>query len=344
MFGGVACLAGCSILTSLDGLTGGERTSPGLSEAGADSGAGIADAGADASKGTDAGGRARVWRQISASGPPAQHSVRMAYDEARQKSVLFGEATWEWSGLAWARVGDGPAGTSVGLAYDSARQVTMLAGGAGTSREPWEWNGATWKATAATASGPTGFFAPALAYDRARNVLVAFGGFDTTTNIDDGNTWEWSAGSGFVKRTLLPSPPARSGHVMVYDRARSRIVLVGGGATQLLDDVWEYDGSTWSQPTPAISPPPRRAACAAFDADRGVTVVFGGRTADKAASLADTWEWNGTSWRQGPSGPPARRTCAMTFDVARNAVVMFGGSPGRKKGISLALGDTWVYE
>jgi len=76
----------------------------------------------------------------------------------------------------------------------------------------------------------------------------------------------------------------------------------------------------------------------------GVTVVFGGRNADKFLALADTWEWDGTTWRAGPAGPPARRSCAMTFDVARNAIVMYGGSPGRQGTTNLSIGDTWVYE
>ena len=34
----------------------------------------------------------------------------------------------------------------------------------------------------------------------------------------------------------------------------------------------------------------------AYDAARGVTVLFGGY--DGANYLGDTWEWNGTSWTQ----------------------------------------------
>jgi len=121
---------------------------------------------------------------------------------------------------------------------------------------------------------------------------------------------------------------------MAYDWARGVMVLFGGSAAggSFLADTWERDGTTWTQRTPAISPPARNGAALAYDSARGVTVLFGGQdgglgTGD-ASFLADTWEWDGTNWtqRMPAVSPGARYFAAVAFDATRHAVVMFGGS------------------
>lgn len=86
--------------------------------------------------------------------------------------------------------------------------------------------------------------------------------------------------------------------------------------------------------------PSVRWGCAmAYDSDRGVSVLFGGR--NSSGFLGDTWEWDGLAWKQkGKSGgPPGRRYHAMAYDSDRDVVVLFGGlnSAG-------SLGDTWVWD
>ena len=131
---------------------------------------------------------------------------------------------------------------------------------------------------------------------------------------------------------------------MVYDIARSRTVVFGGSLDNgPSNELWEYDGTTWTQRLASPAPSPRVSPCAAYDSVRKMTVLFGGRV-QKESSFSDTWEWDGTAWRSGPSGPPARRSCAMAFDKARDAIVMFGGSPRRGNGPPDVLDDTWVYE
>ena len=57
------------------------------------------------------------WTKVAdnAASPPARFDTRMAYDEARERVVLFGgqaedanytylNDTWEWDGAAWAQV------------------------------------------------------------------------------------------------------------------------------------------------------------------------------------------------------------------------------------------------
>jgi hypothetical protein len=70
------------------------------------------------------------------------------------------------------------------------------------------------------------------------------------------------------------------------------------------------------------------------------TVMYGGFGIG-SVYLADTWEWDGTTWqqRQPSGGPPLERSAtALTYDLLRSATVMVGG-------IDYAwwLNDTWTY-
>ena len=79
-----------------------------------------------------------------------------------------------------------------------------------------------------------------MAYDELRGRAVLFGGFSTVTTL--GDTWEWD-GLRWMSRTLAVSPSARTSHAMVYDVARRRVILFGGGNPSPVQDTWEWDGA-----------------------------------------------------------------------------------------------------
>src|ERR1700679_2755635 len=64
---------------------------------------------------------------------------------------------------------------------------------------------------------------------------------------------------------------------------------------------------TWTQLSPATSPPARAFAAMAYDAGTNQVVLFGGQGSTNNA-LGDTWTWNGTTWTQlsPATSPPAR--------------------------------------
>lgn len=102
------------------------------------------------------------------------------------------------------------------------------------------------------------------------------------------------------------------------------------GAFLFLNDTWEYAPATntW---TPAVVTPPvppaRAVAVMAYDPVRRVTVLFGG-TNDFSGTqrFADTWEWNGTTWRPAATtGPFGRTQAQMAWDPSRNRIVLYGG-------------------
>ena len=73
----------------------------------------------------------------------------------------------------------------------------------------------------------------------------------------------------------------------------------------------------------------------AYDAARGVTVLFGGDDSN------ETWEWDGVAWtlRSPNELPPARSQHALTYDAARGVVLLFGGVASAQP-----LNDTWTWD
>jgi hypothetical protein len=81
----------------------------------------------------------------------------MAYDEARERVVLFGGwdgqkflgDVWEWDG-AWKQVdarGPSPRGGLPSMLYHPSRQAVVLYGGwgdEGARTDIWKWDGRAW--------------------------------------------------------------------------------------------------------------------------------------------------------------------------------------------------------
>jgi hypothetical protein len=204
------------------------------------------------------GGRWSVVKDL----PTLQRAdASMAYDSKRDRLVLFGGRneevlfadTWEFDGNDWKPTFmAGPSLRSAGsVVYDSARGVTVLYGGfrpLAALGDTWEWNGEQWKLVGELGPGPRSW--PGLAYDSKRNRTVLFGGEDEKGQFYS-DTWAWD---GKVwTRIATEGPPARIQSAMGYDSQRDRIVLFGGvnnKPQRMLDDLWEFDGTQWTQKQP----------------------------------------------------------------------------------------------
>jgi hypothetical protein len=116
---------------------------------------------------------------------------------------------------------------------------------------------------------------------------------------------------------------------MAFDPVRNRIVLFGGSRNGVgdIDDLWEYDGTSWQFRTSGAGPSPRSGSAMTFDPATSTMLLFGG--AD-GAQRDDTWQWDGSSWQQRfPLTPPGVRVNAhMVTDEARARVVLIGSTAG----------------
>lgn len=124
-------------------------------------------------------------------------------------------------------------------------------------------------------------------------------------------------------------------------RARSPLVLFTLVGVSLLAAMPVRAGACcptgWS--TPGL-PTPRFGHGVAFDSDRDVLVVFGGRQSSTSPLLGDTWEFDGTRWRQTAIGGPApREQFAMVYHAGIDKVVLVGGltADGERS-------DVWTYD
>lgn len=174
-----------------------------------------------------------------------------------------------------------------------------------------------------------------MAFDAARSEVVLFGGANYAESRVFADTWSWD-GTSWTERHPAHSPAARDWPALAYDDALGEVVLFGGGipgAAANSDETWTWDGSDWSEQQPEWSPPGRHSAAMAYDAARGLLVLFGGL--GQGGYLNDTWTYDGRTWTPvcgvdalPACGPPPGLGNAMAYDPLHQQIVMFGGSNG----------------
>lgn len=193
-------------------------------------------------------------------------------------------------------------------------------------------------------TAPSGRCCSGIAYDAAHYYTLLFGGGDAgQPNPNPQNdTWIWH--NGWYKLSPATSPSPRNGPNLAYDPTTGTVVLFGGldANGNDLNDTWTWDGVTWTQQFPRISPPARELDVPgmAYDAATGTVVLFGGIS--QTASLGDTWEWNGRTktWRERfPAVSPSPRSTALAYDPLTGEILLFGGIDST----GTHLNDTWTW-
>lgn len=200
----------------------------------------------------------------------------------------------------------------------------------------------------------------AMVYDSVHDRLLIFGGSNSESPTYDSNVGSLSlAGTtpAFSLVTTTGTPPlGRQAPSMIYDASRDRIVIFGGkkslnGSTvgPTVNEVWTLSLTgtpTWSQLTPAGTPPPDRFHhTAIYDVTRDRMIVFGGNS-DGLGELNDVWalSFSGTpTWTQiTPSGTPplVRENHTAVYDGPRDRMVVFGGYDASLP--TPQLNDTWA--
>ncbi len=193
----------------------------------------------------------RKWQQASANGPTPRDHHRAAYDEARDRVVLFGgwngdsleNDTWEWDGDAWKRVAtDGPGPRApFGMAYHKSLEAVVIAGGQdldGAFDDMWRWNGSAWNRIENQLPSARGFHAMTSVPDTES--VIVFGGRNGDELLND--LWEWD---GRRWRQISSDGPVRRGiHACAYDARRRELIVHGSG--DRVGNNWILESETWA--------------------------------------------------------------------------------------------------
>lgn len=183
----------------------------------------------------------------------------------------------------------------------------------------------------------------AMAADASGNVVL-FGG--TASFAPNNQTWLYD-GATWTQLAPSAAPSARSQASLVHDVVRNRFVLFGGWTSAFSvgtanNQTWEFDGVTWSQAAPTVSPAGLWKHGSCFDLLRNRVVVYGGARDGFPIAYNQTWEYNGATWQQvtTPTTPGPLERPAMCFSVALGRTVLFGGIDPQTGGTDA----TWLYD
>lgn len=239
-----------------------------------------------------------TWRQVcaangcvDAAAPMQGRVVALVWDARRQVLVASlggfnGAELFEFAPLddapRWQRRVSGDFGE--GLGYSDSLGVVAL-----STSGFFAWDGAVASAlcvdAACTATAPVLGVGVRFAYDRAHDNFVVFGGSGPVV-CNDNAAHDIAASNG---QAPPPDPSPTTTHL--------------------------FDGTRWTTPTPAVSPPGRSGHAMAWDEVRERVLLVGGDDCDCLGGAApnmtpglpnDTWEWDGVTWEQ--VGTPRRAT------------------------------------
>lgn len=283
--------------------------------------------------------------------PPARWLHGMAFDEARQRTVVFAgsdepnhykDDLWEWDGSNWVErilVPRPPARLEFGFTYDPGTQRTLAFGGEtwpGRVSDLWSFDGTAWHQDA-TAMQPPLIVIPEYedsTFDGDRSVVVWFGYTIANPSMQ---TWEWN-GVQWSQRTFAVQPSHSGHHRLQWLPRQHRVALYQPLRNQLPDQTWHYDGTNWTLLAPMHSPAVREGFDTALDVDFTRLLLFGGR--DLQGLRNSTWAFANGDWQQlTTTGPSARAGHCMALDAHRGRVVLFGGHDG-----SNLLADTFEWD
>ena len=251
-----------------------------------------------------------AWSVLDSVGPPMRNLAGVAYDSRRKTLVMHGGTydlgrsyaeTWEWTRASgWRQfTGAGPGVRDhTQMAFDPVRGRAVLFGGSGNDpnvafSDTWEFDGARWERVATT--GPVGRVHHAMQYDPSLQRVVLFGGF-TPGNPGLGDTWTWD---GTRWSVLPPSTTPRTHARMGFHRRLDRLLVLGGFGTSVTGvGVISRGEGGWSALAMNPEPSARYLPDVAYDVKRDVLVLFGGGDPNGSALYADTWEFDGVTWRR----------------------------------------------
>ncbi|MBL8631845.1 MAG: hypothetical protein JNM40_01385 [Myxococcales bacterium] len=186
----------------------------------------------------------------------------------------------------------------------------------------------------------------AMAYDKLRDRSVTRGGVCAMSGIDVLCQDQWQlTPATWDQQTVTNPPAARYDSTFIWDDNAKGLLLFGGltilnNTNSQTNELWLWDGSTWTKKAPTASPSGRYAHAMAFDSLRKVAVLFGGIPVGGNA-VGDTWEWNNSQWIQRTTAtvPNVRSDHRMVYDTKDKRILMHGGFVAGQYSR-----ETWSYD
>lgn len=277
------------------------------------------------------------WSQKTAGELPPRRATAAVFDRLRNRVVLFGGRddqqafadTWQFDGRYWSHDAQsvGPSARSDhAMVYDSQRQRTILFGGTDSTgnalADTWIFDATGWHQLMPATAPPTRS-GHSMAYDSGRDRIVLFGGQRQNRFTDD--TWEFDGANWQqIATTVAPAPGSAA---LVYNIARSRIVLIGGGGS----NVWTYNpaGPTWSAVTTTGTVPGGFSTSVAYDQGQQAIVMnypftLMGVSFVRTAALADT------VWLRPSATPPSITGASLVYSSQAGGILSLCGQRNEK--------------
>lgn len=172
-----------------------------------------------------------------------------------------------------------------------------------------------------------------IVYDTRRHVTVGFGDAGGTDGglaylpVSEYNGTEWiSRYDGSVAN----APSNRFYPLVTFDSVRGVTVVFGGyvgtylSSARGVNDVWEYNGTQWTQRSWTGPGPSGSGHVICFDPNRGRTICLVEKP-ESGPIAYQTWEWTGAAWEQGGELDGIDVDFGnMVFDIARNRAFVYG--------------------
>ena len=175
---------------------------------------------------------------------------------------------------------------------------------------------------------------PVGVYDPVGDRAVFFGGWTYPSNYFN-DTWTLSLAAGPVWQHVLPQgtpPPARRADAAVYDPARHRMLVFGGGDDAgPRNDLWALhldEPLRWEQLEPVGAPPPARYFPSfTYDPVRDRVVLYGGSLEGRTTN--DIWSLELSDLRWAPLVPngelPPLARHMTAYDPLHDQLLVHGG-------------------
>lgn len=266
----------------------------------------------------------------------------IVYDSAADLFVMFLSTnnsgtddsytyTYNLTANAWTRIdtNDPPWRKGFSLFYDEAYGATVLQGGSNPHdyspiRDAWTFRlpDGRWSQLNASEKHQAGGLA---VYDSHRGLWVyPLGGSVWTFDLR-ADSW----------RCLYQCAPGRESSAMAFDSVGRRAFVFGGGlGGSGSNDTWSYDPfkDSWTEKSPAVSPPSRYGHAMSLDGVRREILLVGGMASNQGPYMNcynDTWVYNlaTESWVElkPVNGAPDKVYAGAVYDSRRGNHLVYGG-------------------